>query len=102
MRNGSGERTEAESIEQGKHHTQVELAVVIVSIKIDIKVLLVENTGNVIGMTSHVKGLGGVEGELLRIISVAPVKDRQNNVQEDEESSKEVGYGEKRHSQWTA
>lgn len=102
MRDGGEKRTKAESIEQSKHHTQVKLAVVIVSIKIDIKVLLVEDTGNVIGVSSLIKGLGGIEGKLLRIVSIRPVKDRQNNVQEDEESGKEVGYGEKRNSQWTA
>lgn len=90
VRNSCGKSTEAESIDKSKHNAND----VIKCGKVDIKGFLVEDASGVKLLTGVIKCSRGKERKLLCIISIAPVEDRKDNVQEDEESSKEVGYSE--------
>ena len=94
MRNSCSKSTKAESIDESKHNAKVKLAVAFVRGKVDIKRFLVEDAGGVKLLTGVIKCSRGKERKLLCIVSVAPVEDRKDNVEEDEESSKEVGYSE--------
>lgn len=94
VRNSCGKSTEAESIDKSKHNAKVKLAIAFVRGKVEIKRFLVEDASGVKLLTGVIKCSRGKERKLLCIVSVAPVEDRKDNVEEDEESSKEVGYSE--------
>lgn len=97
MRNGCGKSTEAESIDESKHNAKVKLAIAFVSGKIDVKCFLVEDTSGVETLTGVIKLARGKERKLLCLIGVAPVEDRKNNIEVDEESAKEIGYSKERY-----
>lgn len=98
VRNGCGKGTEAESIDQSKQNAKVKLAIAFVSRKIDIKCFLVEDTSGVVKLTSVIKCVRGIERKLLCLVSVAPVEDRKDDVEEDDKSAKAVGYSKERYS----
>lgn len=97
MRNGCGKSTKTESIDESKHNAKVKLAIAFVSGKIDIKRFLVKDPSDVEMLTGVIKCLRGIERELLRLIGVAPVEDRKDNIEVDDETAKEICYSEERH-----
>ena len=97
MRNGCCKSTKAESIDESKHNTKVKLAIAFVGGKIDIERFLVEDTSGVEMLTGVIKCLGGIDRKLLCIIGVAPVEDRKDNIEVDDETAKEIGYSEERY-----
>ena len=97
MRNGCCKSTKTESIDESKHNTKVKLAIAFVSGKIDIECLLVKDPSGVEMLTGEIKCLRGIERKLLCIIGIAPVEDRKDNIEVDDETAKEIGYSEERY-----
>lgn len=98
VRNGCGKGAEAESINQSKQNAKVKLAIAFVSGKINIKCFMVEDTSGVVTLTSVIKCVRGIKRKLLCLVSVAPVEDRKDDVEEDDKSAKGIGYSEERYS----
>lgn len=94
MRNGCGKSTKTESIDESKHNTKVKLAIAFVRRKIDIKCFLVEDPSGVEMLTGVIECLRGIERKLLCIVGVAPIEDRKDNIEVDDETAKEIGYSE--------
>ncbi|EOA17733.1 hypothetical protein CARUB_v10006115mg [Capsella rubella] len=98
MRNGCCKGTEAESIEQSKQNAKVKLAIAFVSREIDVECFLVEDMSGVVTVTCVIKCSRGIERKLLCLVSVAPVEDRKDDVEEDDKSAEAIGYSKERYS----
>lgn len=73
MRNGGSERGKAQSIIECKRDTKIELAVIVITVHIDVKSFIIENPSDIIFFSSEIKGVRTDDGELLGIIYVVPI-----------------------------
>lgn len=96
MGNGRCQRSEAQPVRDGKEDTEIELAVIIVLVQVDVKRLGVENAGDVVAAARPVIRLVGHDRELLGVEDVAPIEDREGHVDNEDEPHEHVDDGEGR------
>lgn len=73
MRNCSCQGCKAQSIIEGKEGRKVQFAITVKSVMIKIKGCLIEDSGNIVRLTSGVESVRTENGESLCFVRISPV-----------------------------
>lgn len=96
MGNCGRQSSKAQAISEGEEHAEIDLAVVLIGIKVELEVLLIQNPGDVVVVPLGIKDMGREDGEALGLKGIGPVVEGGHHVQDDEEAEEGVEDGEGR------
>lgn len=96
MGNCGRQSSKAQAISEGEEDTEINLAVVLVGLKVELEVRRVQHPGDVVAVALGIKHMGGEDGEALGLEGIGPVEEGGHHVEGDEEAEECVEDGEGR------